>query len=88
MTTDTPVAPTFTMHPVESNQIAAIGHDPETDTLAVQFTTKTDRPGSVYHYANFDAEQFAALRGAESVGTHFNQHIKNAGDKHPYHKVP
>lgn len=75
------------LNPVESSQIAAIGHDPETSTLAIQFKGKGDAPGSVYHYQNFDAEQFRALSGAESIGSHFYQHIKPASDKHPYQKI-
>ena len=74
------------LQPVESSQIAAIGHCAETNTLAIQFKKK-DGPGSVYHYANFTADDFAAFKGAESIGSHFGQHIKPATEKHPFTKV-
>ena len=72
--------------PVESSQLAAIGHCPETNTLAIQFAGKAS-PGSLYHYANFTAEQFTAFAGAESVGKHFYAHIKPHADRHPYQKI-
>ena len=43
--------------PVESSQIAAIGHDADTNTLAVQFKAKGG-PGSIYHYSGVDAKTF------------------------------
>jgi len=75
------------MNKVESSQIAAIGHDPETSTLAIQFHGKGGAPGSVYHYQNFDADQFREFAGAPSVGSHFYKHIKGETEKHPYTKV-
>jgi hypothetical protein len=79
----------ITMHPVESSQIDAIGHDPETGTLAIQFKPKagSENPGSIYHYSNFDGEQFAAIKGAESVGSHFYKHIKPFSEKFPYTRM-
>jgi hypothetical protein len=79
----------ITMNPVVSSQIDAIGHDPETGTLAIQFKAKpgTDAPGSVYHYSNVDAEKFAALAGAESTGSHFYKHIKPFKDDFPYTRM-
>lgn len=71
---------------VESSQIHAIGHDPESNTLAIQFKSKAG-PGSVYHYANFTAEQFTAFKTADSIGAHFGQHIKPAVEAHPFTKV-
>jgi len=37
MNTDTTEYPNIALDAVESSQIAAIGHDPETNTLAIQF---------------------------------------------------
>ena len=74
------------MMPVESSQIAAIGHDAATSTLAIQFKSKSG-PGSVYHYQNFTADLFAAFAGAESIGSHFGKHIKPFGDKYPFQKI-
>jgi hypothetical protein len=73
---------------VESSQIAAIGHDPETNTLAIQFSPKKDgTPGSIYHYSNFSAEDFAAFKGAESIGSHFGKVIKPDPERYPYVKI-
>lgn len=73
--------PTF---PVASSQIAEIGHDPETSTMAVRFKSGTS---PLYHYANVTAEEFAAFKGAESIGSYFYKHIKPFADKFPYTRV-
>lgn len=65
--------PNIVLHPVESSQVKAIGHDPATNTLAVQFTHGL---GSIYHYPGVTAEQHQAFVGAKSIGKHFGQHIK------------
>jgi KTSC domain len=75
----------FNMHPVESSQIAAIGHDAESSTLAIRFKAKTG-PGSLYHYANVTAEQFEAFRAAPSIGSHFGVNFKNVA-AHPFVKI-
>ena len=75
---------------VESSQIVAIGHDPETNTLAILFYRgwgDNKRVGSLYHYQNFTAEDFAAFRDAESKGKHFGAHIKPFAEKYPYTKI-
>ena len=72
--------------PVSSSQIAAIGHDPATNTLAIQFKKKSG-PGSVYHYANVAPELFAQFVAADSKGTFFGAHIKNNAKEYPYQKI-
>ena len=75
---------------VQSSQIAAIGHDAETNTLAIRFHKGYGRdqvPGSLYHYENFTAEDFEAFKAAESIGRHFGQHIKSCTEKHPFTKI-
>jgi hypothetical protein len=75
---------------VASSQIHSIGHDPESNTLAVRFFRGFGRdqvPGSLYHYANVSAEDFKAFKTADSLGRHFGQHIKPFADKFPYTKV-
>ncbi len=74
------------LNEVTSSQLHAIGFDSATNRLAIQFKSKAG-PGSIYHYANFTAEQFAKFRAAESLGSHFKQHIKPAVDAHPFVKV-
>ena len=76
-------APRITLQAIQSSQIAAIGHCPATETLAVQFFRK-GAPADVYHYANVTAAEYAALAGAESIGKHFYARIKPHADKHPY----
>jgi len=78
--------PVIAIAPVESSQLFGIGHDPVTNTLAIQFKSKTGA-GSIYHYDNFTSEQFAEFKSAESLGSHFKRVIKPATDAHPYRKV-
>ena len=72
---------------VESSQIAAIGHAPESNTLAIRFKNYKGGLGSLYHYDNFTADDFEAFKNAESLGRHFGQHIKPFAEKFPYTKV-
>lgn len=69
--TDKP-RPPIALTPVKSNQVAAIGYDPDTKTLAVSFTRGT----AIYHYPGVTPETHAAFIGAESIGKFFGQHIK------------
>ncbi|KGK59604.1 hypothetical protein NC00_01410 [Xanthomonas cannabis pv. phaseoli] len=72
---------------VESRQIAAIGHDAASQTLAVRFKSWKGETTSLYHYDNVTAEDFAALQAAESKGSHFNKVIKADPVRWPYRKV-
>ena len=83
MTTNARIALT----PVESSQIHSIGHDAASNTLAIRFKNYKGEPAALYHYDNFTAEDFAAFKGAESIGSHFGKHIKTAPDKHPYRRI-
>lgn len=69
------------MNPVKSNQIAAIGYDEPTKTLAVTFTRGA---GAIYHYPNVEPELHADFVGAESIGAFFGKHVKNL----PFKKFP
>jgi hypothetical protein len=75
------------MDSVESSQIHSIGHDAETQTLAVRFKNKDGAPAGLYHYRNFTIDDFAQFKGAESIGSHFYRTIKPAKDKYPYEKI-
>lgn len=82
--------PVINMIEVESSQIHSIGHDPETNTLAIQFYRgygRDQHPGAVYHYQNVPVAEFEALRDAESIGRHFGKNIKPFADKYPFDKV-
>lgn len=77
---DEPYTP-IPMAPVTSNQVAAIGYDPATQTLAVTFTRG---PGNVYHYPDVSPELHAEFVAAESIGSFFGQRIKAL----PFKKFP
>lgn len=73
----TPIA----MALVESNQVACIGYDAPTKTLAVQFRRGL---GHIYHYPDVEQETFDAFMTAESKSGFFKEHIKAlAFDKFP-----
>ena len=69
---DEPYTP-IPMAPVTSNQVAAIGYDAATQTLAVTFTRGA---GAIYHYPDVTPETHAKFVSAESIGSFFGQHIK------------
>lgn len=77
--------------PVDSSNLHSIGHD-ETG-LEVQFhatncakrqSKLVDGPdcdcrgGGIYHYPTVSAQEHQDLMAAESVGSHFMKHIRNA----------
>lgn len=77
----------ITLTPVESSQLAAIGHDPATNTLAVRFKAKGDAPGNLYHYQNFTDKDFEDFQKAESKGSHFIRNVKPYAKQFPYTRV-
>ena len=90
MPTQIKLRPTIAMDAVTSAIIDAIGHCAETNTLAIQFPRKKRTPdiaGKIYHYANVTAEDFAAFKKAESIGTHFGKYIKPEIEKYPFINV-
>jgi len=78
---------TISLTPVESSQLSAFGHDPATNTLAVMFPPSKDGSQRVYHYANVDAEKFAAFQAAESKGSFFIHNIKKDTEGHPFTRM-
>ena len=65
--------PAIPMQQVKSNQVAAIGHDEATKTLAVQFTRGAM---AIYHYPGVERKTYDDFMAAESIGTFFGKHIK------------
>lgn len=64
------------MVPIKSSNISAVGYDPESRTLGVQFKT-----GAEHHYADVPPERYAAMTASDpkhSVGSYFHTHIKSA----------
>jgi hypothetical protein len=77
--------PDIALHEVKSSQVKSVGHDPKTNTLAVQFTRGT---GAIYHYPNVSSEAHQAFVKADSIGVHFGKHIKSLPfDKYVPHKA-
>lgn len=72
----------ITLTPIKSSQLAALGHDPETNTLEVQFNG-----GARYRYAGVDVELFDRFRNAESPGKFFAAEIKANPKAYPYSKL-
>ncbi len=66
------------MEPVKSTNIRAIGHDPATSTLRVEF-----KNGGIYEFPA-STEDHAALMASDSKGKHFYQHFRG---KVPARKV-
>lgn len=73
--------PDIPLTPVKSNQVAAVGYDPLTKTLAVTFTRG---PGTIYQYPNVEPKVHAEFMAAESIGRYFGAHIKAL----PFKKYP
>jgi len=82
----------MTRQPVKSSQLAAIGYDPISQTLEVEFTptkkqTAADQPGSIYQYTGVAPGDAARLTEAESIGSHFIKHIKADPERFPFKKI-
>lgn len=56
---------------VKSSNIAAVGHDPQSSELHIEF-----KNGGKYVYHGISADQHAALLKAPSIGSHLHKHIK------------
>lgn len=67
--------PVIALAAVISSQIAAIGYDEPTQTLAIQFNEK-EPTGRTYYYAGVPPEQFEDFKGAASKGSFFHRGIK------------
>ena len=64
------------LQPVNSSNIAAIGHDPEASQLHVAF-----KNGGTYVYDGVSPDQHKALIEADSIGSHLHKHFRSAS--HP-----
>ena len=56
---------------VDSSNITAIGYDPEKQLMEVHF-----KNGTRYRYAKVSPEDHEKFAAADSIGTHFHQHIR------------
>ncbi len=75
----------ITTTPVESSQIAAIGHD-GVDTLQIDFPRKGGGV-SRYQYTGVSPELFEEFKGAESVGSFFYKYIKPNPQDYPFTRL-
>ena len=57
--------------PVSSSNIRAIGYDPDSLTLEIEFHS-----GPVYQYADVPEGEYDAMMAADSKGTYLNAHIR------------
>ena len=69
----------MTMHRVKSSNIKAIGYDEPTKTMRVEFHSS-----GTYEFQNVSAAKHQRLMSAESVGKHFQAHIRHS---HDYRKL-
>lgn len=58
------------MEPVTSSNIAAIGYNPDTAILTIEF-----KKGGTYEYYDVPSHEHDSLMGAESKGGYANQNI-------------
>ena len=61
------------MFKCKSSNIDYLKYNPEDQTLEVCFVN-----GGVYHYYNVTQPAYKAFEEADSHGTHFAKHVKNA----------
>lgn len=78
---------TIAMDEISSSQIHSIGHDAETQTLAVRFKAKGGGLGSLYHYSGVSQEEFDAFKTAPSIGSHFYRVFKPDPKRYPYQRI-
>jgi len=57
---------------VSSKNISAIGYDPDTQILEIEFLN-----GSVYEYSSVPPSEYVGLMNADSKGKYFNANIKD-----------
>ncbi len=61
--------------PVESSSIAAIGYDPASQELDIEFRESEE----IYRYFDVPPSEHEAFMNAPSKGTYLNQQFKRAG---------
>lgn len=76
------------MTKVKSSNLHSISYSPVDEVFSVQFNhtpcsgagcvkcAGTGHTGQIYDYEGVDAERYAKVRDAESIGTAFHEHIK------------
>lgn len=62
--------------PVTSSHIAAIGYDPDSEALEIEFNS-----GAVYSYSGVPLGEYEGFMNADSKGTYLRANIKG---RYPY----
>ena len=57
--------------PVKSSNVKSVGHDPDTNTLSVEF-----RDGSIYYYHDVPKDIHESLVSSKSIGGYIHANIK------------
>ncbi|HVT12752.1 MAG TPA: KTSC domain-containing protein [Fimbriimonadaceae bacterium] len=65
--------------PVSSSLVVSAGYDLATQTMEIEFTSR-----SIYRYENVPQSVFEGLIRADSVGSYFNAHVR---DDYPYSRI-
>lgn len=81
---ETTTRPPITLSRVKSSQVAAVGYDPATRQLAIQFVNRSRADDAdngpaespVYVYPDVSPETHANMLRAESIGVFFGTFIK------------
>ena len=60
------------MRPVDSSNIKAIGYDPATRVMRVEF-----HHGGSYEHRDVTSEEHEALMSASSKGSHYHRHFRS-----------
>lgn len=66
----------MTRAPIKSSNLKAVGYDPKTNTLEVEFHT-----GAVHQFDDVPAGIANALVAAKSPGSYFHSEIRSGGFK-------
>lgn len=72
----------MTMQPVESSNIKAVGYDPQSQILRVEF-----HGGNTYNYTGVSRQRHQAFMATASKGTYFHRHIRS-GYEFEKHQTP
>ena len=62
---------------IKSSNLGALGYDPATHKLRVQFKAVGDKVGKVFEYADVTPEKYAEMRAAPSVGSYFSAKVRS-----------
>lgn len=62
--------------PVKSSNLHAVGYDPVSQVLRVQFKGSGDQVGKVFEYAGVPPKKFAEMQAAKSVGSFFSTKVR------------